>query len=1059
MSKYFSTLKSRLTSRGRSSTGSSSRNSHSEQDQDEDTSESDTEAGEATAGGGEKEEHIDLPVNLRIQLDSTGLLGATGWSSQISCVHYSTEHSLLFVGTEEGSLYVHGRDQQWMRPAPGEKPNRIVSISHVHPSVKPLYRLLLLLADGSVELVEFDQTTIILIDVKSPKAIGCRKDEKILTLYVDEAGMLPFAYLGSSRGGFHVIECLASSIRVCDYHLPRFPRTSSKMALVSIKICPKDERYIGLAYYDFEENAGLVVVYDMSKKKTSSQYHGLAVLTLEWEHTGNVLFAGTSTGELYALGIKQKEEEARQIWKYSGEDSDDIQIRKLIWLAPQESKNGDEGENSCLFALIASPDGKDRESITNPWSCAVTSIHFHMSTLTMSDCLMFPPPADENVTDFMVVPCTRSTVGLLMLSQRTNAAWSENSMALSRSEKYDRSLHLHPCPSSRVLDWELETGLIPDPIRVTIDAKIVANGVPPVPKVTCLAATTASPSGTSLGIALIQSAQQEKEIDSTNSILLSSVTDFKEAKISETRAYIRGDVVFLGDSHGGIKVFRVNPVKSSGHGCMCTYWSLLHQFSLGETSSPLRHFAVYEEEGIFIACNEAGEVGVWSVSETSTPRLLSIYKLENNEAITAISLACCSSGALKVFVGTDNGNLFFDSILDKKSEGGLKCVETMHKTVFSGRSKSICSLHPSLIGLSKHAIPVVYTVYTSGIVEAISIDEEISIAYGDIKQMAERNSHAEITALCVVDENMCVVSDGKRRIAEGVAHPTYLIASMSSALVYYHLDTFRLFDQSSLASTPMSATIKSISNCRVLNSEILQLGRHPYICLVDEIGVAALVTLDRRHPPVCYGALLDTIFKQQRPCVVRRASVCANGTSYLLVNDMIFVAKIGSSVATTQCPPPTTIDLVVPRLSGVKQSKGLRSGREDLVEKHRKELETRSVSMFMSMGVVTDLRKTFTATREESAHKSEDDDYNDDDDNGELGESRSLSSLAPVKAKSNDVKTSMLEARRNLELRGEKIEELQIKSEELAIATGQYKADAMNKRAYLEKKKNRWSLF
>ena len=43
--------------------------------------------------------------------------------------------------------------------------------------------------------------------------------------------------------------------------------------------------------------------------------------------------------------------------------------------------------------------------------------------------------------------------------------------------------------------------------------------------------------------------------------------------------------------------------------------------------------------------------------------------------------------------------------------------------------------------------------------------------------------------------------------------------------------------------------------------------------------------------------------------------------------------------------------------------------------------------------------------------------------------------------------------------RGEKIEELQIKSEEMALATSQYKADAMNKRAYLEKKKNRWSLF
>ena len=132
------------------------------------------------------------------------------------------------------------------------------------------------------------------------------------------------------------------------------------------------------------------------------------------------------------------------------------------------------------------------------------------------------------------------------------------------------------------------------------------------------------------------------------------------------------------------------------------------------------------------------------------------------------------------------------------------------------------------------------------------------------------------------------------------------------------------------------------------------------------------------------------------------------------------------------------------------------SGREHLVEKHRKELESRRVSTFMSMSLVTDLRKTFATTREKSGQECEDDGSHEVD---EDETSSSALSLDPLKTRANDVKSNMVEAKRNLLLRGEKIEELQIKSEEMALATSQYKADAMNKRAYLEKKKNRWSLF
>ena len=114
---------------------------------------------------------LQLPSGLAIQLDTIEVLGAYGWSSQLSCSYYHEDLSLIFAGTEEGSLYVHGRDQQWIKPARGENPNRIMSINGIpiegDDSTGSRGRVLLVLADGSVELWEFNWDSITLIDAKS----------------------------------------------------------------------------------------------------------------------------------------------------------------------------------------------------------------------------------------------------------------------------------------------------------------------------------------------------------------------------------------------------------------------------------------------------------------------------------------------------------------------------------------------------------------------------------------------------------------------------------------------------------------------------------------------------------------------------------------------------------------------------------------------------------------------------------------------------------------------------------------------------------------------------
>ena len=81
-------------------------------------------------------------------------------------------------------------------------------------------------------------------------------------------------YLGTSIGGFHVLDVSSSfSIRICDYKMPSF----TDMPLVEMKICPKDCRYIALAYYNSSTNngaegEGLLIIYDMVKNKVSSRF-------------------------------------------------------------------------------------------------------------------------------------------------------------------------------------------------------------------------------------------------------------------------------------------------------------------------------------------------------------------------------------------------------------------------------------------------------------------------------------------------------------------------------------------------------------------------------------------------------------------------------------------------------------------------------------------------------------------------------------------------------------------------------------------------------------------
>ena len=95
MSSYFNSLASRIRSRssGRG-TGVGSEESGSDSDS----------SSEESRNGERQDETLQLPSELAIQLDTIEVLGAYGWSSQLSCSYYHEDLSLIFAGTEEGSL-------------------------------------------------------------------------------------------------------------------------------------------------------------------------------------------------------------------------------------------------------------------------------------------------------------------------------------------------------------------------------------------------------------------------------------------------------------------------------------------------------------------------------------------------------------------------------------------------------------------------------------------------------------------------------------------------------------------------------------------------------------------------------------------------------------------------------------------------------------------------------------------------------------------------------------------------------------------------------------------
>lgn len=182
---------------------------------------------------------------------------------------------------------MYGDGFQLVRPWLTDNPIEVSFMVVVYPN-----KLFVTFSDNSAQLLELPSLTLVAL-------LGSNwitnRNENITTVYVDEAGQLPFAFVGTSEGVVSVLDLSGPfSIRVCDYVISwKTFGLKSAYQVTDIQIYPKDEKYLAISYDSISSSAGHVVIYDLTKQKPYRSYDTTnAIVSLAWQHQGDMLFAG-----------------------------------------------------------------------------------------------------------------------------------------------------------------------------------------------------------------------------------------------------------------------------------------------------------------------------------------------------------------------------------------------------------------------------------------------------------------------------------------------------------------------------------------------------------------------------------------------------------------------------------------------------------------------------------------------------------------------------------------------------------------------------------------------
>jgi hypothetical protein len=218
-------------------------------------------------------------------------------------------------------------------------------------------------AQSNLLFVAFGDNSMALLELPSMSLLSLMdgtwlgsEDGDVTSVYSDDTGGKSFVYIGTSNGKVFVLD-VRGSIRECDYVITLGDcGLSGELAVADIQICPKDEKYLAIAFDGSDGTTGSTVIFDLTKKKTFKEYKVGACTTICWSHGGETLFVGNRNGEVFMFSLEK--ETKVPIYRSIKEKFEDecneepIGIRRIQWLAPQPAT----GTSSCLFVLLAHSD-------------------------------------------------------------------------------------------------------------------------------------------------------------------------------------------------------------------------------------------------------------------------------------------------------------------------------------------------------------------------------------------------------------------------------------------------------------------------------------------------------------------------------------------------------------------------------------------------------------------------------------------------------------------------------------------------------------------------------
>ena len=396
---------------------------------------------------------LDIPFTC-------SLGGGNGWPSEVTVVLYHQIMGVLVVGTESGTVYAYGDGFQFMQAD-------LATLDITNIIEYSTDKIIVTFADNSLAVLALPSLTLLTrLDNWLGEACG-----DVTSVYSSYILSQNYIFIGTSEGFVRVLEIAIEegqpqTMRECDYVITSSNAgVSAKMVVSSLQLCPKDEKYLAISYDgpSSTKSAGVTIIYDLAKKKVHRSYKSAGVTTLAWNHVGDVLYAGTRSGDVLALGLEKNS--CLTVWNVKSEiideddnDGDDdktTSVRKMIWMGPQ--KPNDVG---CLFVLIGSF-GSDTDHLKSVL-VALTPNVLH-NAIELEQVMSVPPILGVEVVGFRVVStldhadaeAEGGVPGLLMLGQSESVDGEEGGVV--------RELLMLQCPDSLVTEWSMELGLLPEP--------------------------------------------------------------------------------------------------------------------------------------------------------------------------------------------------------------------------------------------------------------------------------------------------------------------------------------------------------------------------------------------------------------------------------------------------------------------------------------------------------------------------------------------------------------------------------------------------------------------